>query len=92
MLFFGKYSSLIPLPTLAAILIVVACNMSEWEEFRDLLRGIRSDAAVLLMTFLLTVLIDLTVAIQVGVLLRNVSFHAANVQRHVGHANYGDTI
>ena len=74
LLFFGKYSSLIPLPTLAAILIVVAYNMSEWEEFRDLLRGIRSDAAVLLITFLLTVLIDLTVAIQVGVLLATFLF------------------
>lgn len=74
LLFFGKYSALIPLPTLAAILIVVAYNMSEWEEFRDLLLGIRSDAAVLVMTFLLTVLIDLTVAIQVGVLLATFLF------------------
>jgi SulP family sulfate permease len=74
LLFFGKYSALIPMPTLAAILIVVAYNMSEWEEFRDLLRGTKSDAAVLLMTFLLTVLIDLTVAIQVGVVLATFLF------------------
>jgi SulP family sulfate permease len=74
LLFFGKYSALIPMPTLAAILIVVAYNMSEWEEFKDLLRGTKSDAVVLLLTFLLTVLIDLTVAIQVGVLLATFLF------------------
>jgi SulP family sulfate permease len=74
LLFFGKYATLIPMPTLAAILIVVAYNMSEWEEFRDLLRGPKSDAVVLLATFLLTVLIDLTVAIQIGVLLATFLF------------------
>ena len=37
LLFFGKYAALIPMPTLAAILIVVAYNMSEWQEFKDLL-------------------------------------------------------
>jgi sulfate permease, SulP family len=74
LLFFGRYSAWIPMPTLAAILIVVAYNMSEWEEFRDLLGGPKSDAAVLVMTFLLTVLIDLTVAIQVGVLLATFLF------------------
>ena len=74
LLFVGKYAALIPMPTLAAILIVVAYNMSEWEEFKDLLRGTKSDAVVLLMTFFLTVLIDLTVAIQVGVLLATFLF------------------
>lgn len=74
LLFFGRYSALIPMPTLAAILIVVAYNMSEWEQFSELLRGQKSDAAVLLATFLLTVLIDLTVAIQVGVLLATFLF------------------
>ena len=74
LLFFGKYSALIPMPTLAAILIVVAYNMSEWEEFKDLLRGTKSDIVVLLATFLLTVLIDLTVAIQVGVVLATFLF------------------
>ena len=69
LLFLGKYAALIPMPALAAILIVVAYNMSEWKEFRDLLAGARSDAAVLMVTFLLTVVIDLTVAIQVGVVL-----------------------
>jgi SulP family sulfate permease len=74
LLFFGKYAALIPMPTLAAILIVVAYNMSEWEEFKDLLRGPKSDAVVLLGTFFLTVLIDLTVAIQIGVLLATFLF------------------
>ena len=69
LLFLGSYAALIPMPALAAILIVVAYNMSEWKEFRDLLAGTRSDAAVLVATFLLTVVIDLTVAIQVGVVL-----------------------
>jgi SulP family sulfate permease len=74
LLFFGKYAALIPMATLAAILIVVAYNMSEWVEFKDLLRGSKSDAAVLLATFLLTVFIDLTVAIQVGVVLATFLF------------------
>ncbi|HEX4900818.1 MAG TPA: sulfate permease [Pyrinomonadaceae bacterium] len=69
LLFLGKYAALIPMPALAAILIVVAYNMSEWKGFRDLLAGTRSDAVVLVVTFLLTVVIDLTVAIQVGVVL-----------------------
>jgi SulP family sulfate permease len=60
--------------TLAAILIVVAYNMSEWHSFIRLLRSPRSDVAVLFATFLLTVLIDLTVAIQVGVLLAGFLF------------------
>jgi sulfate permease, SulP family len=74
LLFFGKYTALIPMPALAAILIVVAYNMSEWRQFAELLRGQKSDAAVLVATFLLTVLIDLTVAIQVGVLLATFLF------------------
>jgi SulP family sulfate permease len=74
LLFLGKYAALIPMPALAAILIVVAYNMSEWREFKDLLKGTKSDAVVLLATFALTVLIDLTVAIQVGVLLATFLF------------------
>ncbi len=70
MLFFGKWASLIPMATLAAILIFVAYNMSEWHLFLNIARSSpRSDMAVLFITFLLTVLIDLTVAIQVGVVL-----------------------
>lgn len=69
LLVFGKYAALIPMASLAAILIYVAYNMSEWHTFVRLLKAPKSDVIVLLATFLLTVLIDLTVAIQVGVLL-----------------------
>lgn len=69
MMFFGQYAALIPMPVLAAILIFVAYNMSEWHAFVKLFRSPKSDVMVLLATFLLTVLIDLTVAIQVGVVL-----------------------
>jgi SulP family sulfate permease len=59
---------------LAAILVQVAYNMSEWKTFKYLLRGDRSDVAVLLITFFLTVIFDLTIAIEVGVLLAIVLF------------------
>ena len=59
----------IPLPTLAAILIVVAARMGEWSEFRTLRQLSRSDAVVFLTTFALTVIFDLTVAIEVGMVL-----------------------
>jgi SulP family sulfate permease len=74
MLLFGSWAKLIPMPTLAAILIVVAWNMSEHHVFRQLLKSPRSDVAVLLTTFGLTVLFDLTVAIEVGMLLSAILF------------------
>lgn len=69
MLFFGRFASLIPLPCLAAVLMVVAYNMSEWRTFMTLLKSPRSDVMVLLTTFTLTVLVDLTVAIEVGLVM-----------------------
>lgn len=72
--FLMPYAVYIPLSCLAAILVVVAYNMSEWRTFRYLLKGDRSDVAVLLITFFLTVIVDLTVAIEVGVLLAIVLF------------------
>ena len=69
LLFFGKWAALIPMPALAGILVVVAWNMSEVHLFGKLLHGPRGDVLVLLSTFGLTVLIDLTVAIQVGMVL-----------------------
>jgi sulfate permease, SulP family len=69
LLFVGKWAALIPMSTLAGILIVVAYNMSEWENFVSVAKGPRSDMIVLVTTFLLTVLIDLTVAIEIGMLL-----------------------
>ncbi|MEZ4700305.1 MAG: SulP family inorganic anion transporter [Rhodothermales bacterium] len=65
----GPLAVMIPMATLAGILLVVAYNMSEWHAFVRLLSGPRSDVLVLLSTFLLTVFVDLTVAIQVGVVL-----------------------
>ena len=66
---FGRWASLIPMSVLAAILVVVAYHMSEWREFRAELSSPRSDVVVLTATFLLTVLVDLTVAIEVGMVL-----------------------
>jgi SulP family sulfate permease len=65
----GKWASYIPIANLAGILVIVAYNMSEWRNFRSILKGPRGDVAVLLITFFLTVLIDLTVAIEVGIVL-----------------------
>lgn len=74
MLFFGKYAAMIPMACLAGILVVVAYNMSEWRSFVSILRGSRYDVIVLLTTFLLTVFADLTVAIQVGMILAALLF------------------
>jgi len=68
-LFFGKWAARIPLASLSAILVLVAYHMSEWRTVRSELRGTRSDAAVLLATLVLTVVVDLTVAIAVGMVL-----------------------
>lgn len=73
-LFLMPYAIYIPLSCLAAILVQVAYNMSEWRTFKYLLRGDKSDVAVLLITFFLTVVVDLTVAIEVGVVLAIVLF------------------
>jgi len=68
-LFFGRWAALIPLATLAGVLVVVAFHMSEWRTFVSEFRAPKSDVAVLVTTFLLTVLVDLTVAIEVGMVL-----------------------
>jgi sulfate permease, SulP family len=65
-LFFGRWAALIPMAVLGAILAVVAYNMSEWRTFVAEFSAPKSDIAVLLATFFLTVLVDLTVAIEVG--------------------------
>ncbi len=64
----------IPLAALSAVLLVVAWNMSEIDKFRHMMRAPVGDRAVLLITFALTVLVDLTVAIEVGVVLAAVLF------------------
>jgi sulfate permease, SulP family len=68
-IFCAKWAGFIPMATLAGILITVAYNMSELQHFRRLLLGKRGDVLVLLLTFGLTVFVDLTVAIEVGVVL-----------------------
>ncbi|HSU97748.1 MAG TPA: SulP family inorganic anion transporter [Gemmatimonadaceae bacterium] len=67
--FVGQWAALVPLSVLAAILVVVAYHMSEWRTFLAELRSPKSDVAVLLTTFLLTLLVDLTVGIGVGMVL-----------------------
>lgn len=68
-LFLGKWIKHVPLACLAGILAVVAYHMSEWRSFRDFLKGSRGGIIVLLTTFFLTVFVDLTAAIQLGVVL-----------------------
>lgn len=74
LLFCGKWAALIPIPVLAGLLIVVAYNMGEWHLFVRIMKKCRSDMTVLLVTFLLTVLLDLTVAIQAGIVLAALLF------------------
>lgn len=74
MLFLGKWAKLIPMSALAGVLIVVSYNMSEWRSFKAVLKGSFFDSIILLTTFLLTVWVDLTVAIQVGVVLSALLF------------------
>ena len=73
-LFLSKWAALIPLAALAGILLVVAYHMSEWRTFVSMLRAPRSDVFVLVLTFVLTVFIDLTVAVQVGIVAASLLF------------------
>lgn len=73
-LFCGKLAAFIPMACLSGILIVVAYHMSEMKSFAKILQSPRSDMAVLLVTFSLTVLVDLTVAIEVGIVLAAILF------------------
>ncbi len=69
------YAALIPMPTIAAILFMVAYNMSEWREFVELVKkSPKSDILVLVSTFALTVIFDLVVAIEVGILMAAILF------------------
>ncbi|MBN1525879.1 MAG: STAS domain-containing protein [Spirochaetales bacterium] len=74
MLFLGEYVSFIPMATLAGILMVVSYRMSEIHLFVKLLKSPKSDILVLLVTFVLTLLLDLAVAIQVGIVLAALLF------------------
>ncbi len=73
-LFLGHWAALVPLATLAAIVLWVAYRMAEWRVFRSELSAPRSDAIVMVVTFLLTLLVDLTVGIGVGMVLASFLF------------------
>ena len=74
LVFVGKWAAMVPLSALAAILVVVAYHMSEWRSFAGLLRAPKSDIVVLILTFGLTVFVDLTVAVQVGIVMAALLF------------------
>lgn len=74
MVFLAPLAAKIPLASLAGVLFFVAWNMSEIPHFIEILKGHRSDAAIMLITFLLTIFIDLAVAVQVGAVLAAVVF------------------
>ncbi len=74
MLFFAKIIEVIPMSALAGVLFVVSFDMIDIRKFKSLFKAPKSDVAVLLITFTLTVLIDLTVAVQAGVVLASILF------------------
>ena len=74
LVFLGRWAAMVPLCALAAILVVVAYHMSEWRSFAGLLRAPRSDLVVLLLTFALTIFVDLTIAVQVGIVAASLMF------------------
>lgn len=73
-LLFSKWISLIPMSCIAGILIVVAYNISEWRSFATILKGSKYDVLVMLIAFLLTVFVDLTMAIEVGMVFSALLF------------------
>lgn len=95
-LFLGNLTSHIPMACLAGVLVIVAYNMSEWRTFKSLMRSPKSDVAVLLTTFILTVVFDLTVAIEIGLLLAVLLFikrisessGVSVLREKIGHAEY----
>lgn len=69
MLLFMPLAKMIPMTTLAAVLIVVSYNMGEWSTFKSLLKAPKSDIVILLLTFVFTIVFDLVVAIEIGMIL-----------------------
>jgi SulP family sulfate permease len=80
LMFVGKWVTLIPISCLAGILVVVAYNMSEWRSFISVIKSSKSDTVVLLSTFLLTVFVDLTSAIEIGMVLAAFLFMRRMIQ------------
>lgn len=90
MLFLAPLASYIPLASLAAILVIVAWNMSEQDKIRHLMKAQKGERAVMLVTFFLTVAVDLTVAIEVGVVMAAILFmyQMTQVVELEAHHNY----
>lgn len=74
LLFLMPLAQYIPMACLAGVLVIVSYNMSEWRTFKALLKSPKADVSVLLITFFLTIIFDLTVAIEVGLLIACVLF------------------
>ncbi len=88
LLFLGNLTQHIPMACLAGVLVVVAYNMSEWRAFISLSKQSRSTMAIMSITFLLTVIFDLTIAIEIGLLLSVFAFmkrinESATISREV---------
>ncbi|MEG1660573.1 MAG: sulfate permease [Bacteroides sp.] len=74
LLFLMPLAQYIPMACLAGVLVIVSYNMSEWRTFKGLLKNPKSDVTVLLITFFLTIIFDLTIAIEVGLIIACVLF------------------
>jgi SulP family sulfate permease len=74
LMFGARFAAYVPLPVLAAILFIVAWNMGEWREIRDITKQTYTDVAVWFATFILTVIADLTVAVEVGMVMAALLF------------------
>lgn len=74
LLFLMPLAQYIPMACLAGVLVIVSYNMSEWRTFKALMKSPKADVSVLLITFFLTIIFDLTVAIEVGLLIACVLF------------------
>ncbi|MBD5180805.1 MAG: STAS domain-containing protein, partial [Bacteroidales bacterium] len=90
-LFLMDLINLVPMSCLAAVLIVVAYNMSGWRTVVNIFKNPKSDVAVLIVTFLLTVIFDLTIAIEIGLLLAVVLF-LRRVMENTQVRVYGDQL
>lgn len=74
LLFLMPLAQYTPMACLAGVLVIVSYNMSEWRTFKALLKNPKSDVTVLLITFFLTIIFDLTIAIEVGLVIACILF------------------
>ena len=74
LLFLMPLAQYIPMACLAGVLVIVSYNMSEWRTFKALLKNPKSDVTVLLITFFLTIIFDLTIAVEVGLVIACILF------------------